>query len=599
MSPPAALAESAAPQLLRWRSYVRSASTNFSLCPTEFRSDRTALAATGYIVRRLAMAPTAIPANGYPADSRDTADVIRPVKRLKTHRHPEDSDVAHSVAIPSHPLGLKPSGNAYTATANAKDYAGSFGRLPDDLLVQILEYMNAPELVQLGTTCKALYAFTRAEELWKSLCVESPPTHPFRWRGTWRQSYLSLSPSRTAAVQCPTVFSDALHRPFHCAHTPLNPFTSSIPPANEIPRISDLSAADYEARWASTPFILTEPVKAWPAYCDGTFETDRLVERWSDVVFRAEAVEWKLKIYVEYMRNQEDESPVYLFDRGFVEKMGIEVGKQDGNRVKGEEDTHNKDRKRIEGEGEVNNGMEQKEEPVYWPPECFGEDLFAVLGEQRPDCRWLIVGPERSGSSFHKDPNGTSAWNAVIAGSKYWLMFPPSTPSPPPGIILSPDSSEITSPLSIPEYLLSFHALARATPGCREGVCAAGEVLHVPAGWFHLVLNLEESVAVTQNFVPRRKLGEVLRFLKEKPDQVSGFRDEVEDAFGLFVERLRESGRGEVLEEGLREMKSLEAKEKWAGRSGKWEELVRGGKEEGEKDGAGFTFGFGSDEDDE
>lgn len=47
--------------------------------------------------------------------------------------------------------------------------------------------------------------------------------------------------------------------------------------------------------------------------------------------------------------------------------------------------------------------------PSYWIPECFGEDLFAVLGDKRPDDKWLIVGPARSGSTYHKDPNATSA----------------------------------------------------------------------------------------------------------------------------------------------------------------------------------------------
>lgn len=35
-------------------------------------------------------------------------------------------------------------------------------------------------------------------------------------------------------------------------------------------------------------------------------------------------------------------------------------------------------------------------------PEYFAEDLFSVLGNRRPDYRWLIVGPPKSGSSFHK-----------------------------------------------------------------------------------------------------------------------------------------------------------------------------------------------------
>ena len=64
-------------------------------------------------------------------------------------------------------------------------------------------------------------------------------------------------------------------------------------------------------------------------------------------------------------------------------------------------------------------------------PEHFEADLFSVLGEDsRPDYRWLIMGPERSGSTFHKDPNATSAWNAVVRGSKKWILFPPHITPP-------------------------------------------------------------------------------------------------------------------------------------------------------------------------
>ena len=306
------------------------------------------------------------------------------------------------------------------------------------------------------------------------------------------------------------------------------------------------------------PFILTSPVKEWPVY--GAWTPKTLLEKYPDVKFRAEAVDWPMKKYMLYMSNSKDESPLYLFDRAFVEKTGISIGR-------GAPDA------------------------AYWPPTCFGEDLFSVLGDQRPDCRWMIMGPRRSGSTFHKDPNATSAWNAVLTGSKYWLMFPSSpTLPPPPGVILSEDHSEITSPLSIAEYLLAFHALARHTPGCREGICYAGEILHVPSGWFHLVLNLEDSLALTQNFVPRKKLGDVLSFLRDQRDQVSGFKEDVCDrAYELFVERLAEK-HPEILAEGLAE---LERKGK-KGR-GRWEELTKAAKEE---ESGGFSFGFGGDDDD-
>ncbi len=193
------------------------------------------------------------------------------------------------------------------------------------------------------------------------------------WQGTWRSTYLRLKPLQTSRVCCTNLFSDVLHRPFFCANVSVASYAADIPQENAITRLPNLTPADFAAHWTDKPFILTEPVREWPVYKN--WSTEALLEKYGDVRFRAEAVDWPLKDYVDYMQNNADETPLYLFDRGFVEKMGLTVGRiEDGQ---------------------------------YWSPECFGEDLFAVLGHQRPDSRWLIVGPERSGSTFHKDPNAT------------------------------------------------------------------------------------------------------------------------------------------------------------------------------------------------
>lgn len=44
-----------------------------------------------------------------------------------------------------------------------------------------------------------------------------------------------------------------------------------------------------------------------------------------------------------------------------------------------------------------------------------------------------------------------------------------------------------------------------------ECVVSAGEVVFVPMGWWHCVLNLEWSVAITQNFVSRVNLPHVVK----------------------------------------------------------------------------------------
>lgn len=88
------------------------------------------------------------------------------------------------------------------------------------------------------------------------------------------------------------------------------------------------------------------------------------------------------------------------------------------------------------------------------------DDLFSVLGdEQRPDYRWLIAGPARSGSSFHVDPNCTSAWNATVSGKKKWIMFPPG--ETPPGVHPSEDGLDLAAPVSLIEWFLNFYEVRR------------------------------------------------------------------------------------------------------------------------------------------
>ena len=154
---------------------------------------------------------------------------------------------------------------------------------------------------------------------------------------------------------------------------------------------------------------------------------------------------------------------------------------------------------------------------------------------------------------------------------------------------MSEDQSEVTSPLSIAEWLLGFHAQARATPGCVEGICEAGEVLHVPSGWWHLVINLSPSIAITQNFVPEAHLARVLDFLKTKPEQVSGFSRDVNNPYELFVERMRKLYPN-ILDRALGEMEKI-----YEGKKRKWDLLVNG-DDEHITNIRGFSFGFGDED---
>lgn len=95
----------------------------------------------------------------------------RPKKRIRWASLPPEEESIPADAIPPHPLGLKPAGNAYTSSVNSKSKIGFFGCLPDEMVMGMLEMLEARELVRLGGTCRFFYAFTRAEELWRGLFV--------------------------------------------------------------------------------------------------------------------------------------------------------------------------------------------------------------------------------------------------------------------------------------------------------------------------------------------------------------------------------------------------------------------------------------------
>jgi len=101
-----------------------------------------------------------------------------------------------------------------------------------------------------------------------------------------------------------------------------------------------------------------------------------------------------MKYFLRYLYNNRDDSPLYIFDSSF------------------ENDKHAK-------------SMLQD----YRVPSYFRDDLFRFVSEsRRPPYRWVLVGPERSGSTVHIDPLSTNAWNTLLHGQKRWVLFPPHVP---------------------------------------------------------------------------------------------------------------------------------------------------------------------------
>lgn len=97
-----------------------------------------------------------------------------PIKRRRIDGAPDKIScvLESSKLVQCHPLGVRPLGNALTTEANLKAASGLFAWLPDEVLCCLLEYLQPSDLLRVGGSCRALHAFTRNEELWRSLFVE-------------------------------------------------------------------------------------------------------------------------------------------------------------------------------------------------------------------------------------------------------------------------------------------------------------------------------------------------------------------------------------------------------------------------------------------
>ncbi|VAH33721.1 unnamed protein product [Triticum turgidum subsp. durum] len=237
-----------------------------------------------------------------------------------------------------------------------------------------------------------------------------------------------------------------------------------------VERKDDLSLDHFRSQYdGKGPVLLGKLAESWPARTKWSMQ--QLVHDYGEVTFRIsqrspKKIIMKLKDYVSYMELQHDEDPLYIFDDKFGESAPALL-----------ED--------------------------YRVPHLFQEDLFDVLDyEQRPAFRWFIIGPERSGASWHVDPGLTSAWNTLLCGRKRWALYPPGRV--PGGVTVHVSAEDgdvdIETPTSLQWWLDIYPHLAEHEKPL-ECTQLPGETIFVPSGWWHCVLNLETTVAVTQNFV--------------------------------------------------------------------------------------------------
>ncbi|KAG8632916.1 hypothetical protein MANES_18G065400v8 [Manihot esculenta] len=349
---------------------------------------------------------------------------------------------------------------------------GYLNVLPDELVCAILEYLTPRDVARLSCVSSVMYILCNEEPLWMSLCLKRVDG-PLQYEGSWKKTALNLEnvPAEYKERCGKQLHFDGfnslfLYRRLYRCNVALHEFSFDF---GNVERKKGLSSEEFFHQYDGTkPVLLNGLADDWPAR--NTWTIDQLSMKYGDKAFRisqrsSRKVSMKFKDYVSYMKFQHDEDPLYIFDDKFGETAPSLL----------------KD---------------------YSVPHLFQEDFFEVLDkEQRPPYRWLIIGPERSGASWHVDPALTSAWNTLLCGRKRWALYPPGRV--PMGVTVHVNEEDgdvnVDTPSSL-QWWLDFYPLLSDEDKPIECTQLPGETIFVPSGWWHCVLNLETTIAVTQNF---------------------------------------------------------------------------------------------------
>lgn len=306
----------------------------------------------------------------------------------------------------AHPYGVEPLGNVLV---DGGDHSvrcsglGALAALDDECVLEVLEFLLGEDLARLSRASRAAYAFAHHEDLWRALAVGANPPRGIAFSGSWKATVVAAEQSarrgpaaadaaaaaavvRHVPIQVRGLYSDALFQRWFSYSVGLRPDMLS---RDNMERRAAASMSveefvrDFEA--PGRPVLITGLLAGWHAL-EAWRDMDALAARaGSDALFVAGPARMTLPQYIAYARGATDDTPLYLFDSKFCERAPVLASDFD-------------------------------------VPKYFQQDLFSLLGPDRPDYRWLIVGPARSGAGWHIDPNSTHAWNGVVSGKPLLLL---------------------------------------------------------------------------------------------------------------------------------------------------------------------------------
>ena len=257
------------------------------------------------------------------------------------------------------------------------------------------------------------------------------------------------------------------------------PSIAAVAEADAMPRIAcNLTRQKFYEQYEvpRKPVMLTGCADKWPAMAEWTY--DKLADRFSnESLWRArigdgpenyQNVEWR--DIVHHMRNN---LRFYVFDQ-----------------------LEDDEAKTLEDEFE-------------WPAPIKDADLYAEMKRRghffAGPLRWFALGKLGSGTQPHNDPYASDAWNTLIKGHKWWIIWPEGVKADEHLDYIRCDETCSNHEPFVREWASAIGINAAKTeyfPGqyAEHVLQHPGETIYVPDGRLHTVVNLDSTIAITANY---------------------------------------------------------------------------------------------------
>jgi len=241
-------------------------------------------------------------------------------------------------------------------------------------------------------------------------------------------------------------------------------FSKILESAPSPERRSGLSSADFVQNYSkpNKPVVITKSIEDWPAM---QWTPQLFAREWGDRVFLIDGEEYTMAGHIDNVLASSEDNPAPYLKNVNVKSEFSELLSY------------------------IQPGL------VYSTPNRLETKLVPQRIIKRGEGRYtqlFIGGSGRSFPRLHWDAPSFHTWSALLYGKKEWILFAPEDSE---NLYVSEGARDVSQVQNVYDVdLEKFPKFSSTKP--YKVIQEPGEVVFVPAGWWHTAKNLEPSITI-------------------------------------------------------------------------------------------------------